>query len=68
MYHLHTLSPGGDGTTSKYSKIALRVFTLKTDFMNVVHDPIGSRESLSELTYLLPMALTNTHTISFENA
>ena len=31
--------------------------------MNVVHDPIGSRESLSEFTYLLPMALTNTHTI-----
>ena len=49
MCHLHTLSQGGNGTTSKYSKMALWVFTPKTDFMNVVHDPIGSRESLSEL-------------------
>ena len=42
-------------------------FTLKTYFMNVVHDPSGSRESLSELTYFFPMAITNTHTTSFEN-
>ena len=67
MYHLHTLPPGGNGTT-KYSKIALQVFTLETYFMNVVHDLIGSGESFSEVTYLFPMVITNTHITSFKNA
>ena len=60
IYHLHTLSLGDNGTTPIYSKIALWVFTLEADFVNVVHDLIDSRESLSEPTFLLPMALTDT--------
>lgn len=58
-------SPFGKGTT--YSRKALGVFTFKIDFRNAVHDPIGSKTSLSTVEFLLPIALTNNLTISLEN-
>ena len=52
LYHFHTLSPGGNGTTSKHSRISLGVLTFETDFINADYDPIDSRTSLSTVTYL----------------
>ena len=52
MYHFHTSSPGGNGTTSKHSRISLGVLRLGTDFINADYDPIDSRTYLSTVTYL----------------
>ena len=52
MYHFHTSSPGGNGKTSKHSRISLEVLTLETDFINADYDPIDYGTSLSTVTYL----------------
>ena len=53
LYHLHMLYPGGNGTTTKYSRMALWLFTLDTDVRNVVYDLIGSRTFFSTVPHLI---------------
>lgn len=60
MYHLKTLSPSGNGTTGRYSRLHFVVDEFVTGFMNEVHDPTGPRSSISTCEVCFSMQFSPT--------